>query len=158
MKLFINVSILGATASSDMLSEAQAAVKEQLSDEGISKSSALSNCIFGSDQPEIVKAEASTWNDSIRKDLMDAIEEVKQSATACTASSAAVIPLDTEHTFHLSLAARAADDNFTPFGKHGVLDDNGCGWPAFNVVLTPGQLRDIMEKPENWMVADIIPL
>lgn len=154
MKLFINVSILEATASSDMLTEAQAAVKEQLDDERIT----LSNCIFGSDQPEIVKAEAVTWNDSIRKDLMDAIEEVKQSATACPASSAAVIPLDTEHTFHLSLAARAANDHFTPFGKRGVLDVNGCGWLAFNVVLTPGQLRDIMEKPANWMVADIVPL
>lgn len=152
MKLFIHVySMLEAKAGYDILGEAQAAVKEQLLNEGVSKTSELANCIFGSIQPEIVKAEANTWNDSIRSDLLCAVAEIKESA------SGGVVPLDTEHTFHLSLAARAADNNFTPFGKYGVLDDNGCGWPTFSVVLSFEQIQDIMENPENWMVADITP-
>ena len=118
-----------------------------MADAGADKVSALVNCIYGTAQPELVKAEADTWNDCIRNDLLKAMEEVKASADGD-------IPLDTDHTFHLSLAARAADDNFTPYGKYGILDENDFGWTSFNVVLTPGQHEDISDNTENWMIAD----
>lgn len=100
----------------------------------------------GSVDPESLKMEAQGWNARILGDLFGLLEKTARYG----------LTLDSQETNQLSLAARAADNDFNPWGAYGILADNGSGYPCFSVVLTEEDLLDIQDSPEDWSLVQVV--
>ena len=95
----------------------------------------------GADHAGVILGWANGWNQTLRDYVCVAAQNVV---------SALDFELASDAMHELSLAARAADNQFSPYGEYGLLMDKGCGFPTFGVVLTDWQLEDIREKPEDY--------
>lgn len=152
MKLLVNTqNVLGHIAhnNEEDIAHLHGTVLAELEDwvdDGLRAS--FGDTTFGSEQPENVKLIARMWNSEIRlavtvKALVIAENPVKE------------LPLDSDFSHGLYLAARAADNQFSAYGNCGVLADNGCGFCAFSTILTDEKLAQVEAKPEEWVALTV---
>lgn len=62
---------------------------------------------------------------------------------------------DTSDTYNLQKAARALDNSWHSYSEWGTYLENGCGYAYFSVFPDPGQMRDIHECPENYILVEV---
>ena len=151
MKLLINTTeVLGGPycQADDDLSDVQEYIKtefEDFVDEGLKIG--FGNFIDGSDSPDQVKEIAAGWNDGIR----DVLAKQVNAMIAAPEKFA----LDSDASRDLYMAAKAADNRFSPWGEFGILHYNDCGWQLFEVVLNERTAKQIEDAPEDWAVVSL---
>ena len=62
---------------------------------------------------------------------------------------------DTPDTYDLQKAARALDNSWHSYSEWGTYLENGCGYAYFSVFPDPGQMRDIHEHPEDYILVEV---
>lgn len=62
---------------------------------------------------------------------------------------------DTLDTYDLQKAARALDNSWHSYSEWGTYLENGCGYAYFSVFPGPGQMRDIHERPEDYILVEV---
>lgn len=62
---------------------------------------------------------------------------------------------DTPDTYDLQKAARALDNGWHSYSEWGTYLENGCGYAYFSVFPDPGQMRDIHEHPEDYILVEV---
>ena len=114
---------------------------------------------FGVSEPEKLVAIAKCWNDDIKTALVNATEAVlglkagdkwppeKERVNIDMSNWAALTDLVT--------AANMAADNFDPDATQAVCVENECGWTTLRHVLPEIMKQDIMEHPENYVLANL---
>lgn len=104
--------------------------------------------VTGSSEPEKLLEIIHGWNDTIKQNLVKAVNRFN--------SNPEQFALDSHESHELSLAARAADDHFSAYGSHGLFADNGCGFSMLSVILPPWYIQDIEQSPGEWLVVTLL--
>lgn len=151
MKLLVNTTeVLGGPycQADGYLEDIQEYIKtefEDFVDDGLKIG--FGDFIYGSDAPDQVKEIAASWNDGIRVALAEQVNAMMAAPEKFT--------LDSDASRDLYMAAKAANNRFSPWGEFGILHNNGCGWEVLEVVLNEEAAKQIETAPENWAVVSL---
>lgn len=152
MKLLVNTqNVLGYIAhnNEEDVADLHGTVLTELEDwvdDGLQAS--FGDTIFGSELPENVKRIARMWNSEIRI-------AVTAKALVIAANPEKELPLDSDFSHDLYLAAREADNKFSTYGNCGILADNDCGWYTFSTIMSDEKLAQVEAKPEEWVALTV---
>jgi len=108
----------------------------------------VASIVRGDKQPERVSKIVADWNNQIRHELSAQLEKF-----TCPAES---ISLDTVDTYRLRKAAKQADNSFSVYGNHGILQINNVGERCFTTVLSLREMQYIQRFLNEWAVAEVI--
>lgn len=106
--------------------------------------------IFGFKTPDKLMAEVGGWLPDIKRNFKDCLDRVYTPGM-----DPDKLKEDTSETYNLQKAARALDNSWHSYSEWGAYLENSCGYPYFTVFPDPGQMREIYEHPEEFVLVDI---
>lgn len=98
---------------------------------------------------------AQSWNKNIQKEFLNACENLMGPVNIVEGISPESVPMDNTDTWRMQCAARELNNSWWGDANHAVYSENSSGYPYFSVLLSEEMKEDIIQHPENWVLADL---
>lgn len=108
----------------------------------------FSEVLLGAEEPARLIKEAVTWNETIRKTVLDAIREAKPLLEEGEVTG--------RHTTRLWKAAMMADNCWSDCSTYGVLRVSH-GDRYFKVMMPDSMVYDICQNPKDYIIIVVYP-
>lgn len=129
----------------------QSAFQDQVNNEAyFSEMISGDSFVLGSVSPDEIRKIARTWNQDIKNQFIGAFKDLGYNA-----AEPEKLPMDTPKTYTMQKAARELDNNWWAYADHGVYLENEMGYPYFQVMLSDSVQKDMLDNPDNYIVADL---
>lgn len=98
---------------------------------------------------------AQSWNKNIQKEFLRASGNLIGLVNIVEGINPEEIPMDNTDTWRMQCAARELNNSWWGDANHAVYAENSSGYPYFSVLLSEEMKEDIIQHPENWVLADL---
>lgn len=155
MEMLVSLEALDINASDyesdidDLMADVCASLRSELESQYPDERFSLDLRTLGLAEREVILDKCRAWNQRIMDNLQKAMAEVQQHMADDT------FELDKQLSHKLSLAARLADNMFTPYGDMGIFRSSGYGCGYCATVLDDETKEDILHKPEQYAVFSV---
>ena len=96
-----------------------------------------------------------SYDKNIQKEFLSAFSNLIGLVNIVEGINPEEIPMDNTDTWRMQCAARELNNSWWGDANHAVYAENSSGYPYFSVLLPQELKADIINHPENWVLADL---